>query len=366
MEVQNTWAGIETAAHRAGAKFPELVAAQWVLESDWGKSMSGKFNCFGLKGEGTSCVTGEVIDGKEVTIVDEFLNFPALQSCVDYLVSRWYKPWQGYKGVNEAKTLEDAAHELVRQGYATDPKYATKLLKLVEQQRKAAPKEQILLKIEATQDTWLKKAPEQAAALGDDEKVLVEKGRVYGVSKWYELPADAHAKVTLAAGAGEWYVFQPHWKKVDQSSEAVLKDVDWRNMHCLVTPNLSVGEILQWDPRRSPSANSRVRIKLLQTAREFQRVRDAWGRPLGVTSFYRPEPINTEVGGVPGSRHVTGEAFDIYPIGASLDSFYRWISVRWTGGLGDGRSRGFVHLDTRGGGGFVPGAGVRPAAEWDY
>lgn len=87
---------------------------------------------------------------------------------------------------------------------------------------------------------------------------------------------------------------------------------------------------------------------------------------MGVTSFYRPEPINAQVGGVPGSRHVSGEAFDIYPVDRSLESFYQWIRRRWTGGLGDGRARGFIHLDCRGGGGFVPGAGARPAAEWIY
>ena len=93
---------------------------------------------------------------------------------------------------------------------------------------------------------------------------------------------------------------------------------------------------------------------------------DAWGQPLGVTSFYRPEPINTEVGGVPGSKHTTGEAVDVYPTNRSLEEFYQWIRRRWTGGLGDGRAKGFIHLDIRGGGGFVPGAGVMPAAEWLY
>jgi len=29
----NTWKGVRTAAQHAGAKFPELVAAQWALES---------------------------------------------------------------------------------------------------------------------------------------------------------------------------------------------------------------------------------------------------------------------------------------------------------------------------------------------
>lgn len=375
MEVPNTWEGIEIAAHRAGAKFPELVAAQWALESAWGEQMSGRFNVFGIKGDGSSCVTQEFVEGDTVTVVDEFKDFVSLQSCVDYLVSKWYKNYESYQGVNNCETIEDAAHELVKQGYATDPKYATKLLKLVEQQRKVpasekkvAKKEQILLRIRASRDTWLKKSKAQANALTADEKVAVEAGRVYGVVKWEELPSSAHVRVTLAAGAGVWFIWQPDWRKVDQTGEAVPKEIDWRDMHCLVTSNLTVGEVLQWDPRRIPPANSRVRIKLLQTAREFQRLRDAWGKPLGVTSFYRPEPINAEVGGVPGSRHVSGEAFDVYPIDDSLERFYRWARVRWTGGFGDGRSpdRGFLHFDTRNGGGFVPGAGVLPYAEWDY
>jgi uncharacterized protein YcbK (DUF882 family) len=123
---------------------------------------------------------------------------------------------------------------------------------------------------------------------------------------------------------------------------------------------------LQWDKQRIPAANAAVKTRLIKTAQEFQKVRDAWGHSLGVTSFYRPEPINSAVGGVPGSKHTTGEAMDVYSTNRSLESFYQWIRLRWTGGLGDGRNRGFIHLDTRGNGGFVPGAGVRPAAEWLY
>ena len=38
----NTWDGIEAAAAAAGAKFPEVVAAQWALESAYGTALSGK------------------------------------------------------------------------------------------------------------------------------------------------------------------------------------------------------------------------------------------------------------------------------------------------------------------------------------
>ena len=36
----NSWDGVIGAAKRAGAKYPECVAAQWALESGWGKHTS--------------------------------------------------------------------------------------------------------------------------------------------------------------------------------------------------------------------------------------------------------------------------------------------------------------------------------------
>lgn len=223
-----------------------------------------------------------------------------------------------------------------------------------------------LFTIVALQNTWLKKRPLQATELKDNEKLAVQAARTFGVVILTELPADAHARVQLAAKAGTWLIYLPHWRVVQPVGEAMPAEVDWSDFNCLVTPNLTVGEVLQWDRRRTPGPDSAVRSRLLETAAEFQRIRDAWGTPLGVTSFYRPEPINQQKGGVPNSRHVSGRAMDLYPAeGRSLESFYQWIRMRWSGGLGDGRHKGFIHLDTDGGG-FVPGGGVRPAAEWDY
>lgn len=370
----NSWDGVEKAALAAGAKYPELVAAQWALESAWGKSTSGAHNYFGLKGEGTQRKTQEVINGKTVTITAGFINFEDLGQCVQYLVDRWYKNFKQYKGVNNAPSVEASAKELVKQGYATDPDYAEKLLRLVQahkgQEQPSKPAtvsgKPVLFRITAMQDTFLKKVPKQTTELGEAEKIAVTKGRGYAVLSYAEVPGDAHAQVELAAGSGTWFVFEPHWCRDQQLGEAMPRKVDWHDFNCLVTKNLTVGEILQWDRRRIPGPDASVRARLLKTAESFQQVRDAWGRPLSVTSFYRPEPINSEVGGVPNSRHVSGEAMDIYPADTSLESFYQWIRVRWAGGLGDGRNKGFVHLDTRNGGGFVPGAGVRPCAEWLY
>ena len=134
----NTWLGVSESAKKAGAKFPELVAAQWALESGWGKHLSGKHNYFGLKGSGTSKPTQEFISGQWITITDSFIDFPDLQSCVQYLVDRWHKDYKLYKGVNRAASRDAAAQMLVSEGYATDPTYAQKLKKLMSENAPSA------------------------------------------------------------------------------------------------------------------------------------------------------------------------------------------------------------------------------------
>ena len=133
MLVANSWEGVSLHAKRVGAKFPELVAAQWALESSFGKSVSGKHNYFGLKGIGSSRETKEFYDGKWVTIKAGFIDFPSLAACIEYLVVHWYKDWQAFKGVNRAENRYAAARMLKDQSYATDPDYPAKLARLMKQ-----------------------------------------------------------------------------------------------------------------------------------------------------------------------------------------------------------------------------------------
>jgi hypothetical protein len=129
----NTWTGVTAAAKLVGAKYPELVAAQWALESGFGKHLSGRHNYFGLKGKGTSTRTQEVVKGETVPVVASFIDFPDLLSCVRYLVSKWHLDYKGYKGCNNATSRNDAAKWLVKEGYATDPSYASKLSALMDE-----------------------------------------------------------------------------------------------------------------------------------------------------------------------------------------------------------------------------------------
>ena len=130
--------GFVDMARKSGAKYPQLVAAQWALESGWGKTPSGKNNYFGIKassGEaGTSKQTWEVYGGKEVTTSARFKDYASPQGGVDDLVSKWHKDYGSYQGVNNAPDAFAAADMLKQQGYATDPKYAEKLKKIMRDQ----------------------------------------------------------------------------------------------------------------------------------------------------------------------------------------------------------------------------------------
>jgi len=134
--VDNTWKGVIAAATQAGAKYPQVVAAQWALESGYGKHTSGKHNYFGIKGiegQGTLQRTTEFVGGMEIKTDAWFKDYPSLFECVQDLVNKWYKDYKNYKGVNRAASPEECARLLVVEKYATDPAYADKLIRILRE-----------------------------------------------------------------------------------------------------------------------------------------------------------------------------------------------------------------------------------------
>lgn len=53
----------------------------------------------------------------------------------------------------------------------------------------------------------------------------------------------------------------------------------------------------------------------------LQPIRDAYGKPIYVSSGYRCPKLNKAVGGVPTSQHLRGEAADIYVKGDNKELF---------------------------------------------
>jgi len=134
--------------------------------------------------------------------------------------------------------------------------------------------------------------------------------------------------------------------------------INWNKPSSKVSKYFTVGEVTQDDKRRIPRTGTDVEKNILFLAKELDKIRDAWGSPIGVTSWYRPQQVNSEVGGVSNSQHLTGSAVDIYTLSGSDQEFENFLDIVWSNrhlGYGVGSGRGFTHLDLRMGKG-----------RWDY
>lgn len=122
---------------------PSITIAQACLESDYGQSsLSQKYNnLFGVKGTNpnTSAVltTKEYVKGKWIVVKARFQIYDSYEASIRAHARLFQKgtTWnkQQYKHVLTAKDYRKQAHALVQDGYATDPNYADKLIKLIEQ-----------------------------------------------------------------------------------------------------------------------------------------------------------------------------------------------------------------------------------------
>jgi len=78
---------------------------------------------------------------------------------------------------------------------------------------------------------------------------------------------------------------------------------------------------------------------------ELQKLREAHGSPLRITSPYRSNSYNIAVGGAIKSRHKAGQAADI--TGRNVPGLYKLADAQFQDG-GVGKYSSFVHVDTRG------------------
>ncbi|AVI61820.1 flagellar assembly peptidoglycan hydrolase FlgJ [Halomonas sp. GFAJ-1] len=120
----------------------ELILAQAALETGWGRHEiatrqgSNSHNLFGIKagshwqGKTTDVVTHEYINGRRTQIVDTFRVYDSFEHAfTDYANLIGNNP--RYAGVVQAGSAEQAARELQQGGYATDPRYADKLVAIM-------------------------------------------------------------------------------------------------------------------------------------------------------------------------------------------------------------------------------------------
>lgn len=127
--------------------------------------------------------------------------------------------------------------------------------------------------------------------------------------------------------------------------------INWDDMNARVSRYFFVSEVTQNDRRRIPSPGSEIEKNIRTLAVALDQVRQNWGSPIQVTSWYRPPDINRAVGGVANSQHIHGLAADIRTLDGRDQEFEHWLdTVAWKDralGYGVLSGRGFTHVDMR-------------------
>jgi len=139
--IKTLWPTINKVGDEVGMSdvIKQVCLAQACLETGYGSSglMIKAHALFGIKASKTwkgkvySAKTNEVYAGIEQTVSAVFRAYDTVADSVrDY-----FKLLQGkrYKESLTAKSVEDAVHIIVKGGYATDPKYAEKVINIYKQ-----------------------------------------------------------------------------------------------------------------------------------------------------------------------------------------------------------------------------------------
>lgn len=167
---------------------------------------------------------------------------------------------------------------------------------------------------------------------------------------WKRFKEDHHQAKYDQVGRGSVLILQSKLSDAPPASTSI----NWRDGKQKISKYFTVVEVTQNDSRRIPS-DPKIISNILSLAKQLDQIREDWGRPLGVTSWYRPPAVNQAVGGAKNSQHLNGSAADIYPIAGNVSEFQSWLDKRWDKALGYGSKKGFVHVDLR------PGR-----IRWDY
>jgi len=127
-----------------------------------------------------------------------------------------------------------------------------------------------------------------------------------------------------------------------------------------ITPHIRLGEFALDQEARRFTAQHQIDTAA-ELAAFLERVRTQFGgKPIIITSGFRPPAINKSVGGASGSEHLYNApgvgAVDFVIDGADMMAVQRWCDQNWPYSLGYAAPQ-FVHLGIRQG---------RPRIRWDY
>lgn len=114
-------------ANRSRWVLPSVCIAQAALESGW--NLKAK-TLFGIKGNGNNLKTTEYINGKYVMVTAAFKSFPSVAAAVHGYYDLICKNPR-YAGVVNNPDFRSSARAIKNGGYATDPGYADKIIRII-------------------------------------------------------------------------------------------------------------------------------------------------------------------------------------------------------------------------------------------
>jgi peptidoglycan hydrolase-like protein with peptidoglycan-binding domain len=120
---------------------PSITVAQAILESAWGNSELTRRanNLFGVKafsdweGKKITLETTEYYNGEKQIVYADFRAYNSLNESIEdhsKLLS-----YSRYKPLRECENYKDASQRIYECGYATDPKYPEKLIRIIEENK---------------------------------------------------------------------------------------------------------------------------------------------------------------------------------------------------------------------------------------
>lgn len=97
-----------------------------------------------------------------------------------------------------------------------------------------------------------------------------------------------------------------------------------------LSENFTLGELIASDTAKKLKIDNTPTLLAMSHLEELcrellQPIREAWGKPIKVTSGYRCHRLNRAVGGSPTSAHPMGWAADIKPTSGSYADFEKFV-----------------------------------------
>jgi hypothetical protein len=97
-----------------------------------------------------------------------------------------------------------------------------------------------------------------------------------------------------------------------------------------LSENFTLGEFIASDTANKKGIKNTPTLMHVYHMQELckfllQPIRDAWGKPIKVTSGFRCYALNKAVGGSPTSVHMVGWAVDIKPASGSYEEFEEFV-----------------------------------------